>query len=89
MKSSWEKSGFLYVYCLDSDINVQLNSFNPFMHLAGVLICSLSKWELFELKRGEGHYNNKKPRTNFLNDMKHENVKHCRQSVPCGVTSAG
>lgn len=64
----WEKSGFLYIYSLDSDINVQLNAFVAFMHLAGVLICSLSKWELCELKRGEGSYNNQKPHTNFLNE---------------------
>lgn len=62
------KSAFLYIYSLDSDINVQLNSFVPFVHQAGVLICSLSKWELFELKRGEGNYNNKKPHSNFLNE---------------------
>lgn len=62
------KSGFLYIYSLDSDINVQLNSFVPFMHLAGVLIFSLTKWEQFELKRGEGNYNSKKPHANFLNE---------------------
>lgn len=54
------KSGLPYVFILDSDITVRQNSSGPFVHLAGVLICSLSEKELFERRRGEGNSHNKK-----------------------------